>query len=703
MRDLLLPRGAFPGVGPERGPEQPRSGKGIVRWQSPHGSSRYVAFERGVAVSVLQVVSPDGLRGVIANVYTDPAARRRGLAQRLLARARRDFPGGVSHAEERNLSAEGRAWRSGVEKHEAGRNPERVVNMADSESLILFIDNTHALYNMKTSIEEKLLQKVARGSYDGVRARAAFSYLTEAGAKRYVKELGESEELSSSWHLAFPKTVRAEADKDLVERFWNKIQVDPHWEGKLAALKAKRGGKAGGKGRGRNLRTRTFSAEELRAMPTLSKSQADNLKVDDGKHRVWLSRMRVEDGMPYNNQVTVEENKNGTWVIVRTYRARGDRAARHEGGRNPRTSHHPRPKAGGVHKAVRYSGEVKITLSYDDAASQYNVSLSSPGKMTARVHVRPPDVLSGAVDSAASFDETARAALSLFSEEYPDIAEVAAMGESGFMVSRTKAGRWGAAGRVGLHESGRNPRTSRSEGTYKNPLIGERVELHPGTDLWMRGARYGEVVNERNGTYFIRMDNKRIRRLVKLPRDRFKKISGQYLEERPNKRMTSDEFLEQVIGQLAELGVSREAAMRHDDFIRTAWAVGHSSHSVALDIAKKEHRAARHESGKKPHISGPYEVHPSENDTEWIIVNGKTGHVRATYTSRSEALEAANQLNRTAKHESGKNPRVRRPKKRRSASPKRKKAPRRKRAARPGPERSIGPSLAERMRRAMSR
>lgn len=24
--------------------------------------------------------------------------------------------------------------------------------------------------------------------------------------------------------------------------------------------------------------------------------------------------------------------------------------------------------------------------------------------------------------------------------------------------------------------------------------IGDRVEIHPGTDLWMRGARYGEVV-----------------------------------------------------------------------------------------------------------------------------------------------------------------------------------------------------------------
>lgn len=24
--------------------------------------------------------------------------------------------------------------------------------------------------------------------------------------------------------------------------------------------------------------------------------------------------------------------------------------------------------------------------------------------------------------------------------------------------------------------------------------VGDRVEIHPGTDLWMRGARYGRVV-----------------------------------------------------------------------------------------------------------------------------------------------------------------------------------------------------------------
>lgn len=37
--------------------------------------------------------------------------------------------------------------------------------------------------------------------------------------------------------------------------------------------------------------------------------------------------------------------------------------------------------------------------------------------------------------------------------------------------------------------------------------IGDRVELHPATDLWMRGARYGVVV----GTSLTSADRVRVR------------------------------------------------------------------------------------------------------------------------------------------------------------------------------------------------
>lgn len=39
--------------------------------------------------------------------------------------------------------------------------------------------------------------------------------------------------------------------------------------------------------------------------------------------------------------------------------------------------------------------------------------------------------------------------------------------------------------------------------------IGDRVELHPGTDLWMRGARYGEVIGSSltpNDRVHVRLD-----------------------------------------------------------------------------------------------------------------------------------------------------------------------------------------------------
>ncbi len=44
-----------------------------------------------------------------------------------------------------------------------------------------------------------------------------------------------------------------------------------------------------------------------------------------------------------------------------------------------------------------------------------------------------------------------------------------------------------------------------SEAKYKK---GDRIELHPGTDQWMMGDRFGEVVEEpdSDGRYRVRMD-----------------------------------------------------------------------------------------------------------------------------------------------------------------------------------------------------
>ena len=54
--------------------------------------------------------------------------------------------------------------------------------------------------------------------------------------------------------------------------------------------------------------------------------------------------------------------------------------------------------------------------------------------------------------------------------------------------------------------------------------VGSRVELHPGMDLWMMGARYGAVTRFRGEKACVRMDHPRVRRLVCVAPDRLKKV-----------------------------------------------------------------------------------------------------------------------------------------------------------------------------------
>jgi len=61
---------------------------------------------------------------------------------------------------------------------------------------------------------------------------------------------------------------------------------------------------------------------ELEARPTLHSGHFDNLKAEGADYRVWLSRMTVADGMPYNNQVTLERLIKGRWQTVETREAK---------------------------------------------------------------------------------------------------------------------------------------------------------------------------------------------------------------------------------------------------------------------------------------------------------------------------------------------------------------------------------------------
>jgi len=76
-----------------------------------------------------------------------------------------------------------------------------------------------------------------------------------------------------------------------------------------------------------------FTLDELESLPTLSVGQADNLKVDTGTVRVWLSRCTVDDGEPYNNKVTIECLNDGVWQRRKTYQALGLQGPVWDGGK----------------------------------------------------------------------------------------------------------------------------------------------------------------------------------------------------------------------------------------------------------------------------------------------------------------------------------------------------------------------------------
>ena len=64
-----------------------------------------------------------------------------------------------------------------------------------------------------------------------------------------------------------------------------------------------------------------YSLNELENLPTITVGQADDLKIDKGGVRFWLSRCGIEDGEPCDNKVTIEEYQDGRWIEVGWYEA----------------------------------------------------------------------------------------------------------------------------------------------------------------------------------------------------------------------------------------------------------------------------------------------------------------------------------------------------------------------------------------------
>lgn len=67
-----------------------------------------------------------------------------------------------------------------------------------------------------------------------------------------------------------------------------------------------------------------YSLADLEKTPTISQGHTDNLKADSTwrgmRTKVWLSRMTQADGMPYDNQVTVE-CYSSAWYTIDEYEA----------------------------------------------------------------------------------------------------------------------------------------------------------------------------------------------------------------------------------------------------------------------------------------------------------------------------------------------------------------------------------------------
>jgi len=51
-----------------------------------------------------------------------------------------------------------------------------------------------------------------------------------------------------------------------------------------------------------------WNREELKKLPTLAQGQADDLKIDTGNLRVWLSRV--------DDTISIEQLVDGKWELV---------------------------------------------------------------------------------------------------------------------------------------------------------------------------------------------------------------------------------------------------------------------------------------------------------------------------------------------------------------------------------------------------
>ena len=111
---LLLPPGETDQIGPDEQGHEVADGIAVYRttvvrpsWPGERSCRRYVYFVKGEAVSALHVSDRTASMGVVVNVWTDPAHRRRGLASKLFKRAKQDY---VQITHSADQSPDGALW-----------------------------------------------------------------------------------------------------------------------------------------------------------------------------------------------------------------------------------------------------------------------------------------------------------------------------------------------------------------------------------------------------------------------------------------------------------------------------------------------------------------------------------------------------------------------------------------------------------------
>lgn len=90
-------------------------------------------------------------------------------------------------------------------------------------------------------------------------------------------------------------------------------------------------------------------------------------------------------------------------------------------------------------KVVRYSGQVRVELKYDDRADVYRAKVCSPRRCQ-KVRVGAPRSKRVAVDSMRAYHDAAHAAISFSRDEIQDYASTNSRG-SGWQIRRAKRKR----------------------------------------------------------------------------------------------------------------------------------------------------------------------------------------------------------------------------------------------------------------------